>query len=400
VSADAGEIERVAAQARATKAIAIDTEFMGEGRYRTLLCLIQVAVPLDGSDGGSWIELIDPLAGELDAQPLARVLADPEVEVVVHAGRQDIALLRRALGTEISNVFDTQVAAGFTGLTAQISYDSLLHETLGLRLAKSASFTRWDKRPLTAEQLAYAREDVVHLLEAAEVLKRRLGDLGRLQWARQECAPLQHVTDERDLQAIFARLPRIASASAAAQALARSLVEWREATAEHQNRPVQGVLPDAALVEIARRAPGTPAELANIRGVTQPVARRSGEAIIRCVHEARDRQVRPLPAPARTRSPDPSDAPIVALTEALVRTRAREAGLAYELLATRAELQAVVASRRLGEPKPQVRLLDGWRRELLGAEVLRLLAGEVSLSVGDGGLRVQAPERQHAQSQP
>lgn len=389
MSADTAEIERIAAQAQATKAIAIDTEFMGEGRYRTLLCLIQIAVPLHGSESGSWIELIDPLAGELDATPLARVLADPQVEVVVHAGRQDVALLRRALGTEISNVFDTQVAAGFTGLTAQISYDSLLHETLGLRLAKSASFTRWDKRPLTAEQLAYAREDVVHLLEAAEVLKRQLSDLGRLQWARQECAPLQHATDERDLEAVFARLPRIASASAAAQALARALVEWREATAEHQNRPVQGVLPDAALVEIARRAPGTPAELANIRGVTQPIARRCGEAILRCVRDGRDRQLRPLPAPARSRPPDPSDAPIVALTEALVRTRAREAGLAYELLATRADLQALVASRRLGEPEPQVRLLSGWRRELLGAEVLKLLAGEVSLSVGDGCLRVQ-----------
>jgi ribonuclease D len=392
MSADASGIERIAAQAQATKAIALDTEFMGEGRYRTLLCLIQVAVPL-GGERGSWIELIDPLAGALDAAPLARVLADPEVEVVVHAGRQDVALLRRALATEVANVFDTQVAAGFAGLTAQISYDSLLQETLGLRLAKSASFTRWDKRPLTPEQLAYAREDVVHLLEAADVLKRRLSDLGRLQWAKQECMPLQRATDERDLETIFARLPRIASASASAQALARELVQWRESTAERQNRPVQGVLPDAALVEVARRAPSSPAELANIRGVTQPIARRSGEAILSCVREGGNREVSPLRAPERSRSPDPSDASIIALIEALVRTRAREAGVAYELLATRADLQAIVASRRLGEPEPEVRLLSGWRRDLLGGEVLKLLAGEVSLSVSDGRLQVQAPVR-------
>jgi ribonuclease D len=391
MSADAAEIERIAAQAQAMKAIAVDTEFMGEGRYRTLLCLIQVAVPLDGGESGSWIELIDPLASELHAAPLASVLADPEVEVVVHAGRQDIALLRRSLSTEIANVFDTQVAAGFAGLAAQISYDSLLQETLGLRLAKSASFTRWDKRPLTAEQLAYAREDVVHLLEAAEVLKRRLDQLGRLQWARQECMPLQGATDERDLEIIFARLPRIASASAAAQALGRQLVEWREQTAERQNRPVQGVLPDAALVEIARRSPGSHAELANIRGVTQPIAKRCGDAILSCVREARDRAVRPLRSPERSRPPDPADSPIVALTEALLRTRAREAGLAYELLASRADLQAIVASRRLREGEPEVRLLSGWRRDLLGEEVLKLLAGGVSLSVSDGRLRVQAP---------
>ncbi len=386
---DAGELDRLATQARAAKAIAIDTEFMGEGRYRTLLCLIQIAVPLDGRDGGSWIELIDPLQSGLDASPLAQLLADPEVEIVVHAGRQDIALLRRALSTEVVNVFDTQVAAGFTGLGAQISYDSLLQDTLGLRLAKSASFTRWDKRPLSAEQLAYAREDVVHLLQAADVLKGRLAKLGRLEWALQECAPLASSSDERDPETIFARLPRIASASAAAQGLARDLVQWREETAERQNRPVQGVLPDAALVEIARRSPSSIGELANIRGVTQPIVKRSGAEIVERVRAGGTGEVTPLRPPERSRPPDPADAPIVALAEALARSRAREAGLAYELIASRSDLQAVVAAKRLAEAEPEVRLLSGWRRELVGEQVLRLLAGELKLSVTDGRLHVE-----------
>ena len=89
----------------------------------------------------------------------------------MHAGRQDVALLRRELGCEVSNVFDTQVAAGFAGLGAQASYDSLLTAVLGLRVAKTASFTRWDARPLSAEQIAYAREDVVHLLDLAAELE-------------------------------------------------------------------------------------------------------------------------------------------------------------------------------------------------------------------------------------
>lgn len=385
---DIAELQRLAAQAKAAKAIAIDTEFMGEGRYRTLLCLIQVAVALDGRDGGAWIELIDPLDGRLDAAPLGELLADPEVEVVVHAGRQDIALLRRELGTEVTNVFDTQVAAGFTGLTAQISYDSLLQDTLGLRLAKSASFTRWDKRPLTVEQLAYAREDVVHLLEAADVLKDRLTKLGRLEWAIQECEPLARSTDERNLETIFARLPRIASASAAAQAVARDLVEWREQTAERQNRPVQGVLPDAGLVEIARRTPSSIGALSNIRGLTQPIVKRSGVEILDCVKAGGRREVQPLRQPERSRPPDPADAPIVALAEALAKSKAREAGLAYELIASRADLQVLVAARRLGEEEPDIRMLSGWRRELIGEQVLRLLSGEVSLAVKDGRLHV------------
>ncbi len=140
------DLTEIAEAACASGKIALDTEFMGEGRYRTLLCLIQIAV----SEGSSTerIVLIDPLAEDLDGGPLAEVLADPEVQVVVHAGRQDIALLRRRFGTEVQNVFDTQVAAGFAGLAAQASYESLLFELLGIRVAKSASFTRWDARPL------------------------------------------------------------------------------------------------------------------------------------------------------------------------------------------------------------------------------------------------------------
>jgi ribonuclease D len=157
-------LRELAAGARAAGHLALDTEFMGEGRYRTLLCLIQLAIP-EGVHSSERIAVIDPLEEGLDGSPLAEVLADPAIQIVVHAGRQDIALIRRWLGTEVTNVFDTQVAAGFAGLGAQSSYDSLLVEILGLRVAKTASFTRWDARPLSNEQMAYAREDVVHLLE-------------------------------------------------------------------------------------------------------------------------------------------------------------------------------------------------------------------------------------------
>ena len=186
MSASSGQppLQALAAEARSAGKLALDTEFMGEGRYRTLLCLVQLAVP-ESSGMAERIELVDPLAPELDGAPLAALLADPAVQVVVHAGRQDIALMRRRFATEVRNVFDTQVAAGFVGLGAQSSYESLLAELLGIRLSKSASFTRWDARPLSPEQLAYAREDVVHLLELSSALERRLAALGRLDWARE-----------------------------------------------------------------------------------------------------------------------------------------------------------------------------------------------------------------------
>ena len=106
-------ISELAERARHGGRLAIDTEFVSERRYQALLCLAQVAVPDPGAPGGVRTEVLDPIEHELDPTPLAQVLADPEIEIVVHAGRQDVAILRRTWGTDITNVFDTQVAAGF-----------------------------------------------------------------------------------------------------------------------------------------------------------------------------------------------------------------------------------------------------------------------------------------------
>ena len=381
-----GALPSLATQALDSGRLALDTEFMGEGRYRTLLCLVQLAVADDTA--GLRIELIDPLREDLDGAPLASALADPAIEIVVHAGRQDVALVRRRFQTEVRNIFDTQVAAGFAGMAAQCSYETLLSQLLGVRVSKSASFTRWDARPLSREQLTYAREDVVHLLELAAELQRRLAALGRLEWARQECAALERSSDVRDLDAIFARLPRIRGLSTASQGVARELVEWRERTAAAGDRPVQSVLSDAVLVEIAKRRPSTTAALEQIRGVAQSSIRRRGGEVLEAVSAGGERPQIPPAEQSRSFAPDPADAPLVALGEALVRARAREADLAYELIAARADLQAIVGAMRAGAAEPDVRTLKGWRRELVGAELLELLDGRVSLSVSRGKLKI------------
>jgi ribonuclease D len=385
VSASHGRerLQALAGGARVAGRLALDTEFMGEGRYRTLLCLVQLAIAED-EQTDERILVLDPLVENFDGSALAELLADPAIQIVVHAGRQDVALLRRCLRTEVTNVFDTQVAAGFAGLGAQVSYDSLLSEVLGLRVAKTASFTRWDARPLSPEQLAYAREDVVHLLELASELERRLAELGRLQWAREECEPLAHSSDERTPEAIFSRLPRITTLNASARPVARELVRWRELTAERQNRPVQSVLGDATLVEIAKRRPSSRSELEKIRGVGSSASGRRAEDLLETVRIGREQPPDPPAETTRPPAPKPDDAPLVALAEALLRTRARAAGLAYELLAARADLQAIVAGARTGE-EADVRTLRGWRRELIGAELLELLDGGVSLSVQQSG---------------
>ena len=172
------------------------------------------------------------------------------------------------------------IAAGFAGMRAQLGYEALLSELLGVKLRKSASFTRWDARPLSDEQAAYAREDVLHLIDAVDELKRRLEQQGRLQWAREECAVLESVSDERPIDVIFSRLPRINSLEPGPRAVAYALAQWREDCALQEDKPVQTVLADAALVEIAKRRPKDVERLRQIRGLHEGVVRRRGKAIL------------------------------------------------------------------------------------------------------------------------
>ena len=167
-------IAELAERAAAGGRLAIDTEFVSERRYQALLCLMQVAVPDPEAEDGVRTEVLDPLEGDPDYSPLARVLADPDVEVVMHAGRQDVAILRRTLGTEVTNIFDTQVAAGFLGYGNQEGYESLVRKVLEVRLKGSEGFTRWDRRPLTPQQLEYAADDARLLLALGDELERRL----------------------------------------------------------------------------------------------------------------------------------------------------------------------------------------------------------------------------------
>jgi ribonuclease D len=384
------DLEAFAERARATGRLGIDTEFMGEGRYRSLLCVVQVAV--EQPDGDIWVEVLDTLDERLDPSPLAALLADPGVEVVLHAGRQDVGLLKRSWHTQVTNVFDTQVAAGFTGRGAQMGYEPLLGDVLGVRLRKSASFTRWDRRPLTPEQLQYAREDVLHIIQLAAALQDELIRLERLDWAREECAALERISDERDMDTVFARLPRVGGLDPAIRAVARELVEWREDTARTQDKPVSSVLPDAPLIEIARRRPKDMERLQQIRGLHEGTLRRRGRDILAAVERGRERE--PIPRDGdKPISGDPLDAPAVALSEALVRTRTLEAELAYELVAARADLERIVRAMRTGADEPEVRTLQGWRRELVGSELLELLRGRKRLRLGtDQRLAVEPAE--------
>jgi ribonuclease D len=380
--------DRLVELARSAGRLAIDTEFMAERRYQAMLCLAQVAVR-DASGTDIHTEIIDPLQGG-SRDSLAAALADPAVEVVVHAGRQDVAILRRAWDTSVTNLFDTQIAAGFLGYGTQEGYRALVRRVLGIGIASAESFTRWDRRPLTEPQLRYAREDARHLLELGEALQERLEEAGRLQWAREECRGLEEASDHRDPEAIFRRLPGVSRLNRRALSVARELVDWREATARELDRNAGSVLPDHVLVELARQAPSRRSALADVRGLPSATLHRQAQPLLDAIVRGAQR-----PPPSLPKGPPPSapdDAPVAALLSALVRHRSLEGGIAAQLIATQAELASLVAAIRRRQPVDDLPMMRGWRRELVGDELLALMAGRGAVRVGeDGRLEVVPP---------
>lgn len=356
---------------------------------------MQVAVPDPSADEGVRTEVLDPLdeGNTPDFQPLADVLADPAVEILMHAGRQDVAILRRTWSTEVTNVFDTQVAGGFLGFGNQEGYEHLVRRVLDVKLRGGEGFTRWDQRPLTPKQIEYAGDDARLLLALADALQRDLADRGRIDWAREESRLVEASNDERGPERAYERLPKLSRLESGQRAAARRLCGWREGIARDMDRPPSYLLPDQALIELARRRPRDRAALEQIRGMPQQTLHRRGAEIVAEIERSRDEEAPPAPPAAPRR--DPAEAPLVSLAQAIVRQRSLECDIATELIATQAELATLVAyvRRPQGNDADSVRALHGWRRELVGEELEELLAGRRHVSVApDGKLDVKGSD--------
>jgi ribonuclease D len=191
---------------------------------------------------------------------------------------------------------------------------------------------------------------------------------------------LESASDERDPETAWERLPRSNQLDSRSRAVARELAAWRERTAASEDRPVGSVVADPPLVELARRRPTGLEQLETIRGIHASTIRRRGQAILEAI--ARGMEAPPIQREEYRPRSDSADVPLIALAEALLRARALEAGLAYELIASRSELELIVGAARRGEPEPEVRTLQGWRRELVGQDLEDLLTGRSAVALG------------------
>ena len=371
---DFNELAAFCERASASRILAVDTEFLREKTYYPKLCLIQIATHDESV-------AVDPLLID-DLTPLTSLLVDERITKVFHACTQDLEVILCALGVVPSPVFDTQLAAAFLGMRQQVGYGALVERYTGVHLPKADSLTDWSRRPLDEDQLAYAEDDVRFLPGIYDAMMTQLVAKDRLGWLapeKEELTDRSHI--ERTPEQAYLHLKRASSLTRRQLAVARELCAWRERRAAERDVPRKWVVSDEILVELSKRSPKTVERLRRIRGTDQ-LSPRDADALVRAVRKGLAMGTDNLPTPKRRERSSAEAEGAIDLMYALLRIIADHSGVAPQLIATRDDLLD------LAQGHADCRLRSGWRYEVAGKPLERLLSGEIGLTVKEGRVEV------------
>lgn len=359
-------------QIRGTPRLAIDTEFVRERQYYPQLEIIQVATP----EG----EAILDYRALKRLEPFTELLTDPATLKIFHAASQDLEIFFNLTKGVPAPLFDTQVAAAMVGLGPQVGYSRLVESLLGVTLHKTETLTDWSRRPLSEAQLAYALDDVRYLLPIHSLLQERLDEMGRSDWLKDEWDAMTNPDAYRRVHPrdAYRRVTGMNRLRPHELAILREVAEWREREAVRRDRAAPLVIRDHVLIEVTRRAPQSKEALAEIRSLHSRELDQYSEELLAAIQRGKRLPRGEWPRlPERVTLSGPESS-LVALMQAWLRARADEVNIAPNYLSTAAELQELVAASP--EERADLAVLRGWRRRLLGADLLALVEGRAALA--------------------
>jgi ribonuclease D len=292
----------------------------------------------------------------------------------------------RAIGRRPHRLFDTQIAAGLTGLEYPAAYRTLILKLLGKNVAKGETRTDWRRRPLSHRQIEYALQDVVHLQPIRDALVDKLASLGRLPWLEAEIEDWQARVEAAELNESWRRLPGLAALPPRSLAVARELWRWRDELAERQNRHPRRILRDDLLVELARQATDDVHRIRAVRGLHRRDMEQYLQPLAGAIRRGLARPEAEWPQVANRTASRPQFTILGQFLATALTCVCREHSVAPSLVATVDDVRDWVAYRlglsgfAGGQPPA---LAQGWRAELLGARFDELFAGNLTLRVTD-----------------
>lgn len=354
-------------------AFGFDTEFIGEQTFHPRLCLVQVATP-------ERLFLIDPIELE-DLTPFWELVADPGRVAVVHAGREEMRICRRALGRAAGNVFDLQMAAGLIGVGYPAGHGTLVQQLLRIRINKGETLTDWSRRPLTKHQVRYAYDDVRFLLPLYDKIRRKLNELGRDDWMHEEMATVHtRWLDDDPEREPWRKLRGLGNCNRRELALVREIHAWRAERGEIVNKPARYLLRDDLIIELARRKPTNEKEILLIRGVTK----HDVPGLLSAIERGQAIGDSDLPTAAERDNDPPQVAIVNGLLQAVLSSYCADQNLVPGLVATSSDLKALIRSQmEEGEAGTASALTTGWRSQHVLPVLMDVLQGRRGLRVVD-----------------
>lgn len=365
----AEQLTELCQQIKTVSWLALDTEFLREKTYYPKFCLLQVATP-------DWVACVDPIAlPALDE--LFEAIYDPAIIKVFHSCRQDLEIFYQLTGKLPEPVFDTQIAAPLLGFQDNPGYAMMVSSLLNINLNKAHTRADWSRRPLSKEQIEYAADDVIYLCRIYQIIVQKLTELNRIDWLTNDFAELANpALYEVNPEKAWLRIKGKNKLTGKQLSIIQSLSEWREKTAQAEDRPKSWLLRDELLFDIAKLQPETVGELADVRAINERVVNRYGKEICQLVSAAKNRPPIPLNSYGRAAKKTQQQEAILDILTALVRIRAEENSLNPSILATRKDLEVLLFGEDDDCP-----LLHGWRYSMAGRELVGLLKGELSLGI-------------------
>lgn len=376
---DSDSLRELCARLATADFVAVDTEFMRENTFWPELCLIQIS---DGKEAAA----IDPMAPDIDMQPLLDLMTDnEEVLKVFHAGGQDIEIIYNLTGKTPHPLFDTQIGAMALGQAEQLGYSNLVEGWLGVHLDKGARFTDWSRRPLDKRQIDYAIGDVTYLSEIFPMMVEKLRDTGRGAWLDDEMERLANPANYASSPDTAWERVRIASKKPDVLGRLKALAGWRETEARNKNLPRGRIVKDETLADLASHPPKTQEDLGRVRGLS--AAWRSndiGDRLMRALANAEPMAREDMPDYGPRRAGPGKEGGLVAdLLKLLLKIRSREINVASRLVSRSDDLEALAAGEREG-----LAILNGWRYDIFGHDALDLVEGRLAFAVKNGRLKM------------
>jgi len=356
--------------------LALDTEFLREKTYYPKFCLLQIATP-------EWVACVDPIAlPNLDQ--LFEAIYNPAIVKVFHSCRQDLEIFFQWTGKLPTPIFDTQVAAPLLGFQDNPGYAMLVSSLLSVNLNKAHTRADWSKRPLTEAEIEYAADDVIYLCQIYQLMVQKLTALGRIDWLKNDFAELTNpALYTVDPEKAWFRIKGKNKLTGKQLSIIQTLAEWREKTAQAEDRPKSWLLRDELLFDLAKLQPETVQELANVRGINERAVSRYGKELCQLITAAKNRPPLPLHEKDRSAKKTQQQEAILDILTALVRVRAEENALNPTILASRKDLEEL-----LSNGDDECPLLHGWRYTMAGKELVGLIKGELLLGIDSDRLAI------------